>query len=62
MAKIKEIDRGRTGHRHGGHAGVVTAEGSAQPAEPDSQSPAVAPGSAWWVLIAGVLGLLASAR
>ncbi|MCV7257359.1 vitamin K epoxide reductase family protein [Mycobacterium shimoidei] len=38
----------------------MTAEGSAQPAEPDSQSPAVAPGSAWWVLIAGVLGLLAS--
>lgn len=38
----------------------MTAEVSAQPAGADPQPPAVAPASAWWVLIAGVVGLLAS--
>lgn len=38
----------------------MTTEVSTQPADTDSQPSAVALGSAWWVLIAGVIGLIAS--
>ena len=67
--KIKEIVGDVPGTRLGcDPSGVVTATASAKPGEPveDSTSPSrraatVPTASAWWVLIAGVIGLIASA-